>query len=37
MRLAREFYARDTKLVAQELLGKILVYNDGKNIYINLE
>ena len=33
MRLDRKFYARDTKLVAQELLGKILVYNDGKNIY----
>lgn len=33
MRLDREFYARDTKLVAQELLGKIFVYNDGKNIY----
>ena len=33
MRLDREFYARDTKLVAKELLGKILVYNDGKNIY----
>lgn len=33
MRLTREFYARDTELVAQELLGKILVYNDGRNIY----
>lgn len=33
MRLKREFFARDTALVAKELLGKILVYNDGKNIY----
>lgn len=33
MRLTREFYARDTELVAKELLGKILVYNDGMNIY----
>ena len=33
MRLKREFYARDTAIVAKELLGKILVYNDGKNIY----
>lgn len=33
MRLGRDFYARDTELVAKELLGKILVYNDGKNIY----
>ena len=33
MRLTREFYARKTELVAKELLGKILVYNDGKNIY----
>lgn len=33
MRLGRDFYARDTKLVAKELLGKILVYNDGKNVY----
>lgn len=33
MRLKREFYARDTEVVARELLGKILVYNDGKNLY----
>lgn len=33
MRLTREFYARNTKVVAKELLGKILVYNDGRNIY----
>ncbi len=33
MRLKRDFYARDTALVAKELLGKILVYDDGKNIY----
>lgn len=33
MRLDREFYARDTEVVAKELLGKILVYNDGKDIY----
>lgn len=33
MRLKRDFYARDTELVAKELLGKVLVYNDGKNVY----
>lgn len=33
MRLTREFYARETELVAQELLGKILVYDNGNNIY----
>ena len=33
MRLGRDFYARDTELVAKELLGKILVYDDGKDIY----
>lgn len=33
MRLKRKFYARDTATVAKELLGKILVYNDGENIY----
>lgn len=33
MRLKRDFYARDTQTVAKELLGKILVYNDGKTIY----
>ena len=33
MRLKREFYARDTAVVAKALLGKNLVYNDGKNIY----
>lgn len=33
MRLTREFYARDTKTVAKELLGKIIVYNDGINLY----
>lgn len=33
MRLKRDFYARDTAIVAKELLGKILVYNDGENIY----
>lgn len=33
MRLKRDFYARDTARVAKELLGKVLVYNDGKNIY----
>jgi DNA-3-methyladenine glycosylase len=33
MRLTREFYARDTKTVAKELLGKIIVYNDGRNLY----
>lgn len=34
MRLKRDFYARDTEKVAKELLGKILVYDDGKNIYM---
>ena len=33
MRLKRNFYARDTEIVAKELLGKILVYDDGENIY----
>ena len=33
MRLKRDFYARDTEVVAKELLGKILVYDDGENIY----
>ena len=33
MRLTREFYARDTATVAKELLGKIIVYNDGINVY----
>jgi DNA-3-methyladenine glycosylase len=29
MKLSREFYARDTRTVARELLGKILVHVDG--------
>lgn len=33
MRLKRDFYTRSTEKVAKELLGKILVYNDGENIY----
>lgn len=33
MRLKRDFYARDTEVVAKELLGKILVYDDGENTY----
>ncbi|MBU5256390.1 DNA-3-methyladenine glycosylase [Tissierella praeacuta] len=33
MRLTREFYERNTILVARDLLGKILVYKDGENIY----
>ncbi len=33
MRLTREFYERNTVLVARDLLGKILVYKDGENIY----
>lgn len=33
MRLKRDFYTRNTALVAKELLGKILVYNDGEIIY----
>lgn len=30
MRLGREFYTRNTILVARDLLGKVLVYNDGE-------
>lgn len=33
MRLTREFYERNTILVARDLLGKILVYDDEENIY----
>lgn len=33
MRLEREFYTRDTVLVAKELLGKIIVVNRGDTIY----
>lgn len=33
MKLTREFYTRNTIIVARDLLGKILVYNDGKTIY----
>lgn len=33
MRLKRDFYARDTAIVAKELLGKILVYDDGESLY----
>lgn len=33
MRLTREFYERNTVLVARDLLGKILVYNDGEETY----
>lgn len=33
MRLGREFYTRNTILVARDLLGKLLVYNDGETIY----
>ncbi len=33
MRLTREFYERNTILVGRDLLGKILVYKDGENIY----
>jgi len=32
MKLTRGFYERNTILVARDLLGKILVYNDGKTI-----
>lgn len=33
MKLTREFYARDTATVAKELLGKVIVHDDGINIY----
>lgn len=33
MRLSRDFYTRNTILVARDLLGKILVYNEGETIY----
>ena len=33
MRLTREFFERNTVLVSRDLLGKILVYNDGENLY----
>lgn len=33
MRLTREFYERNTVLVSRDLLGKILVYNDGETTY----
>lgn len=32
MRLPREFYTRNTISVAKDLLGKILVYNDGETL-----
>src|SRR5690625_4711325 len=33
MRLEREFFTRDTKTVAKELLGKILVYKTEDQMY----
>lgn len=33
MRLKREFYERNTILVARDLLGKTLVHQDGETIY----
>jgi len=33
MKLRREFYTRNTILVARDLLGKTLVFNDGETIY----
>lgn len=33
MRLPRDFYTRNTILVARDLLGKILVYNEGETSY----
>ena len=33
MRLNREFFTRNTILVSRELLGKLLVFKDGENIY----
>lgn len=33
MKLTREFYERNTVLVARDLLGKTLVYNDDKTAY----
>lgn len=32
MKLNRDFYSRDTIIVAKELLGKILVHNTGGNV-----
>lgn len=33
IRLSREFYERNTILVARDLLGKILVHRDGEKLY----
>lgn len=33
MKLKREFFARNTILVARDLLGKVLAFNDGETIY----
>mgnify|MGYP000998804667 CR=1 FL=1 len=33
MRLGRDFFTRNTILVSRDLLGKTLVYRDGKDIY----
>lgn len=33
MRLQREFFTRNTILVARDLLGKTLVYRDGEKVY----
>lgn len=33
MKLSRDFYTRNTILVSRDLLGKILVFNDGDTLY----
>ena len=33
MRLKRDFFERNTILVSRDLLGKVLVHNDGETIY----
>jgi DNA-3-methyladenine glycosylase len=37
MKLSRKFYSRDTKIVAKELLGKILVHKDCKGKIVETE
>jgi DNA-3-methyladenine glycosylase len=37
MKLSKKFYSRDTKIVAKELLGKILVHKDCKGKIVETE